>query len=117
MIDRFTKQRFEDVLSEIGPFELEFSNGQWVYTMYVSRIARVLVYSSIGEDDLAKETGEDSIRFSIQILDFRQEWFALGKAKDKILVTIQVVREPEYSHLLFYMQKGCQKISRDSLKS
>ena len=90
MIDRFTKQEFEQVLFTFhaGVESLGLEQGEEVFAIPVTESARILVRSSIDPSGIAADTGEDSIRLWIQVYqpNFRSPesrvWQASGKKVD-----------------------------------
>lgn len=69
-IERFTQQEFEQALRSIhaGMEHLGLDAGEQSYALPVTESARILVRSSIDQTGVAADTGEDSIRLYIQIL-------------------------------------------------
>lgn len=63
MIERFTKEEFEEALSRhAGEWECVFDRGEYRYSSKFGDNAVIFVSSSIGSDGHAKPKGEDSIR-------------------------------------------------------
>lgn len=71
MIDRFSKDEFENVLEEIcnelgltlqAPL---FERGEWTYSIIVDTKTFIFIRSSVGWDFFANENGEDSIRLML----------------------------------------------------
>lgn len=88
-IDRFTKQEFEQALAHIhtGYEALGLSQGEQTYALPVTESARILVRSSIGQSGVAADTGDDSIRLFIEILQpvngsQVKSWKAAGRKVD-----------------------------------
>lgn len=65
-IDRYDKTRFEAALPP-GSQCLGLQKGQYVYTVPAGDHADVIVYSSIGQDGLARDVSEDSIKIMLGI--------------------------------------------------
>jgi DNA helicase-2/ATP-dependent DNA helicase PcrA len=73
---QFTKEEFSTNLGE--GWEERFSDGQYVYQRNVGHHV-LKVYSSVGHHDVARDTGEDSIRFASLVMHADGKFKALGK--------------------------------------
>lgn len=79
-IDKFSTERFENELpvrSDDGKklwTYVGMVQGERVYNMDVSEFARIRIRSSIDESGFAADTGQDSIRLWIEILDQSGQW-------------------------------------------
>lgn len=90
MIEKFSKEQFEQALSNIhmGWESLGLDSGEETYFIPVNAQARLVVRSSVDKSGFAADTGEDSIRIWIQVYrpDWRNpqqlEWQACGKKVD-----------------------------------
>lgn len=92
-IDQFTKEEFEKALprhKDTGNAlwdYIGFVDGEYVYTLPVDhgddRHVRIVIRSSVRVDDIAADSGEDSIRVwlegGIRLSEF-VAWYSLGKA-------------------------------------
>lgn len=66
MIDRFSRETFEQALP--GGFTSSgIMNGEYTYVIPVNDYARIEVRSSVDRSGFAADTGEDSIRFWLQV--------------------------------------------------
>jgi DNA helicase-2/ATP-dependent DNA helicase PcrA len=74
-IDRFERWRFESVLPKHKQTNqalwthMGLVHGEHTYEMKAGKFAKIVIRSSIGQDDLAKESGQDSIRLYLEIDD------------------------------------------------
>jgi DNA helicase II / ATP-dependent DNA helicase PcrA len=75
-IDRFSKERFEQVIAPYGDHTCAFSMGEFVYTIPLDAQVSIRIRSSIGASEIADEAGQDSIRLN---LICRQDNSYLGK--------------------------------------
>jgi len=70
-VDRFSKERFEAALPRIGEDGVafrrfvRFEGNQFIYRYQITSTVFLTIYSSIDSTGLARETAEDSIRFTI----------------------------------------------------
>lgn len=85
MIERFSKQEFEDTLpthqvtgvalwSNMGMI-----NGEWCYAIDVNSYARIVIRSSVDSSEIAADAGEDSIRLHAEIKTKGGGWKAIKK--------------------------------------
>ena len=68
-IERFTREQFLAALPE-GSKDLGFKSGQYLYSVPVDSKCQIYVYSTIDSSGIARDTGDDSVRFVLLDTDF-----------------------------------------------
>lgn len=107
-VDRFDREKFEEVLNNIfnGKWSSTFTKGEWLYSTEFGDKGKIFVGSSIGENDVSKSTGKDSIRVYVEYdgkyMKDSQRWTTrvLGwetRLHERIHSACTLIRDIEYS--------------------
>lgn len=94
MIDKFSKEQFEQALFNIHPgYEVRgMIAGEECYYIPVNENARIQIRSSIGKDGYAKSSGDDSIRTWLEIYkpieSHKYDWQSTGKKVDRFTTRV-----------------------------